>query len=769
MSTNALKYKIAVIDKASKELKQIAKEMGILDGKAKKTKPSMDQMAATLMKYAKGGVVGVAVVAGVRAMKRTFDDLTSAYETQRTAEIKLEAALRATGGALGISKDSLMQYAEEMSKTTGIADETIIQAQALMTTFTQVGREVFPEAINAAADMSKMFGQDLQQSVIQLGTALNDPIAGVGRLKRIGISFTEEQRNMIKVFMEQNKVMEAQKVILDELNREFGGVTDLLGQDGITALHNYDNAVSDLKETLGSALTEAVKPYTIWMTKLINGFNDATKKGIEFNKALEAVDNGTANANQEMLVLQAELDELKQQFEDLQYDDPNSRALDTLRKQIEDREGELSKLGAHLASLGMDEKYGSSQTPENDDNKPGANIVSPYSTSFSDWLDKWVRQVDPLKAKLRDISAELNRAKGNLDRALSGQGDYTQTEIKHLEIVKGYLEDQKENLEEQLKIREFMNAEFLVDEEARRRNQIGDGTTRHNNTPEGAGAFGPSPEEKSGFDLSGLMTALGSAAGIIMKIASMSEDFGNLIQLFNEKLGELITDALTPIFEVLNNLLKPVFEILGNIIKSLTPVVMVIAGVFKVLGDLLLAVMPRLGVVVQLIGNMLIPIFKILIPIIEIFAGIMKILNPIVAVLAIVMDALSRPIQFLGDLLAWLAGWIAYLGKAVAAATYNITHPFKSKKSAGSSPGEFHSDAFTRKLISMDDFTSTGDWSSDTGGGTDTIGAGASYTAGRSTTVNVVVNTEVIAGEAGIRDLALMIRNEISAAEALGY
>jgi hypothetical protein len=47
-------------------------------------------------------------------------------------------------------------------------------------------------------------------------------------------------------------------------------------------------------------------------------------------------------------------------------------------------------------------------------------------------------------------------------------------------------------------------------------------------------------------------------------------------------------------------------------------------------------------------------------------------------------------------------------------------------------------------------------------------GGGASYTAGRTINQTVNIYTDVIAGEGGIRDLAVMIRDEIYSAEALG-
>src|SRR5262245_66611796 len=71
--------------------------------------------------------------------------------------------------------------------------------------------------------MSAALGQDGKASAIQLGKALNDPIKGVTALQRVGVSFTKSQKNQIKALVESGNTLGAQKVILRELGKEFGG------------------------------------------------------------------------------------------------------------------------------------------------------------------------------------------------------------------------------------------------------------------------------------------------------------------------------------------------------------------------------------------------------------------------------------------------------------------------------------------------------------------------------------------------------------------
>ena len=56
-----------------------------------------------------------------------------------------------------------------------------------------------------------------------MGKALNDPVANLSALSRSGIQFSDEQKAVIKSMAETGRLAEAQTLILDELNRQYGG------------------------------------------------------------------------------------------------------------------------------------------------------------------------------------------------------------------------------------------------------------------------------------------------------------------------------------------------------------------------------------------------------------------------------------------------------------------------------------------------------------------------------------------------------------------
>ncbi len=271
----------AEVKSALKDFDKFNKKLHYTKKQADPLTKAFSSMKAQLLGLAAGAVAFTTISNGIRGS-------IEAYKEQLTAELKLQSALKATGNAVGLTKEQLNDYAKELSQLTGISDESLTNAQAVMLTFTQIGKDVFPSAIRAAADMSTMFGNDLQSSVIQLGKALNDPIKGVGALGEVGISFNETQKEQIRLLQESGDIMGAQNVILDELNREFGGVAEKVGV-AIGTYKSFGNAIGDSVEDFGFFLNKGLNPIVNALTDFISKTNEARRAQREFREAQKEV------------------------------------------------------------------------------------------------------------------------------------------------------------------------------------------------------------------------------------------------------------------------------------------------------------------------------------------------------------------------------------------------------------------------------------------------------------------------------------------------
>lgn len=173
---------------------------------------------------------------------------------QQAVEQQLTNTLKSTQNAAGLTKTELLELASSLQDLTTFGDEAIIKAEDLLLTFTNIGGPIFKEATATILDMSTALGQDLKSSTIQLGKALNDPIEGISALRRVGVSFTNDQEATIKQLVETGQTVEAQRLILAELNKEFGGSAAAAADTYQGRLQQLKNSMGDLGEAIGGVL-----------------------------------------------------------------------------------------------------------------------------------------------------------------------------------------------------------------------------------------------------------------------------------------------------------------------------------------------------------------------------------------------------------------------------------------------------------------------------------------------------------------------------------
>lgn len=200
--------------------------------------------------FARNVVNVLAPIAGAMGLKESID----AWRVQDRAVKTLDATLAATGNAAGLTSKEIQGLASDLQSVTNYGDEATIAAAAMLATFKEIKGDQFKQATALAQDMSAVLQVDLKSSIIQVGKALNDPTKGITALSRAGVSFTEQQKEQIKVLQESGDLLGAQKVILKELEGEFGGAAKAQADPLIQA----KNAAGDYAETIGAILKPAI-------------------------------------------------------------------------------------------------------------------------------------------------------------------------------------------------------------------------------------------------------------------------------------------------------------------------------------------------------------------------------------------------------------------------------------------------------------------------------------------------------------------------------
>jgi hypothetical protein len=286
------------------------------------------------------------MVAGAFAVSKGVDFLKDSVGEAREAQkvgAQTAQTIKTTGGAAKVSAKHVGDLATAISTKAGIDDEAIQTGANLLLTFKDIkneagkGNDIFDQTTKTMVDMSAAMGKDPKASAIALGKALNDPVKGMTALSKVGVTFTEQQKATNKALVqggpanalmamgvigstqewnlavkannndigktvdiltkkltpaqkkhfeyldEGGHKMAAQKVILKELNSEFGGSAAATATAGEKAKVAFGN----LKEQVGTALLPVIDKVATFLTDkavpaisdFITGIQDGTGPG----------------------------------------------------------------------------------------------------------------------------------------------------------------------------------------------------------------------------------------------------------------------------------------------------------------------------------------------------------------------------------------------------------------------------------------------------------------------------------------------------------
>lgn len=237
------------------------------------------------------GLVGVAA-GGLIIFQKVTRFFGEAIAEAREAEKVMadtRQVLRTTGAAAGVTASEVGDLAEKISNLAGVDDEAVQSTENLLLTFTKVrnevgkGSKIFDRATQAIVDMTarmnqgKITTEGMKAATIQVGKALNDPIKGLTALARAGVTFDEGQKKRIKRFVEEGNTLAAQKIILAELEKEFGGAAAAMADPADrakVAWLNFQEAVGSkvlptVNELLASLSgSSGLQKITDWVKKL---------------------------------------------------------------------------------------------------------------------------------------------------------------------------------------------------------------------------------------------------------------------------------------------------------------------------------------------------------------------------------------------------------------------------------------------------------------------------------------------------------------------
>lgn len=204
------------------------------------------------------GPIGIAAAAGIGAITLAVGAGLRQWAEAERVQLRLEAVLRATGNAAGVTAKQIEEFADKLAKNSLFDDEQIKEAAAALATFQSVAGPAFTKTIESAADLSAVFGGDLKTNTETLGRVLESIAAkDVEGLDRAFKFLSPTVRQNVKDMAEAGRTAEAQAALFDALSKSVGGAAagEASGLYGSTV--SASKAWDEFLESLGQTVEQS--------------------------------------------------------------------------------------------------------------------------------------------------------------------------------------------------------------------------------------------------------------------------------------------------------------------------------------------------------------------------------------------------------------------------------------------------------------------------------------------------------------------------------
>ena len=289
LEANASKFKKNV-DQAKQKTKEFAKSTTNLKNKGKLAQEGIRNLAGTIAAVqgplgpvagrlnSIGAILGrinlgaVAAVGAVTLLGVAFTRFVRAGNEAERVGNRLSAIIKATGGAAQLSSRDIEIFAESVAKGTLASIQGARQAAGVLLTFKSISGDTFRDALELSQDLAEVGFGSINTAALQLGKALEEPEIGLSALRRVGVSFSKEQKDLIKVLSLSGRKLEAQRIIVKALKDQVGGT-------GKEAAGGLAGAFDTLAENINLFFERAAGSVIIdTLTAALKGLNDIVER-----------------------------------------------------------------------------------------------------------------------------------------------------------------------------------------------------------------------------------------------------------------------------------------------------------------------------------------------------------------------------------------------------------------------------------------------------------------------------------------------------------
>lgn len=224
--------------------------------------------------------VSVPIIAGIKKA-------LGAYGIQNAAETKLTEIYKTRMGLTDKAAKSTMEYAAALQKEGVVGDEVMLSGAQQLATFASTNKTVeslLPAMNNLMVQQKGLNGT--QQDATQIANLMGKVLQGqTGALKRVGISFTEEQEAILKTGNEEERAAMLAQVITDNV----GDMNKAMLNTPEGRMKQLSNTLGDMQEEIGRALVPVLADIATYVQKKIMPVVSKVIKMIQGNKTIAKI------------------------------------------------------------------------------------------------------------------------------------------------------------------------------------------------------------------------------------------------------------------------------------------------------------------------------------------------------------------------------------------------------------------------------------------------------------------------------------------------
>lgn len=278
------------IDTTTKSVRNLDKHVARVDKTSRKAKEGAGFFTRGLRGITESAGPFIAAL-GIAGVTETVTHLLEEFRDAQKITRQTQAVLKSTGGSAKVSAKEIEELTVALSNKTGIDRESIQDGENMLLTFTSLrneagkGNDMFTQASKIMVDLGAAMHKGPRASSIMLGKALQDPIRGMTSLRRVGVNFNNQQTDQIKKMAESGNLIGAQKRILKELNKEFGGSAAAQADPIDRVRVAWKNLQVQMGEKLWPVLAKGMSLFATFLT----GMEEGTGAGGKFARQASKV------------------------------------------------------------------------------------------------------------------------------------------------------------------------------------------------------------------------------------------------------------------------------------------------------------------------------------------------------------------------------------------------------------------------------------------------------------------------------------------------